>query len=325
MREKSAFSDQFACHINRINEELGKALNARISLIEEVGIHSLLAGGKRLRALFFILSCQLCNYRNSDIYPLSTIFECLHAASLLHDAALDRASITRGRSSTNMLCRYPAALLAGDFLFSKSSGMAVDKKHIAFLKIITDAVTRMTEGQVLELINTHNWNITGREYIRIVTLKTAALISAACATGGIVAGAKQAMIRSLENFGLNMGIAFQIVDDIIAYTSTAEESATPISNDVRCGKVTLPLIYSLTHLEKRERNRLEHLFKSGKASEKDYLRITELIQDNGAINKCCKDARGYGQLAETHLSRFPDSPIKQSLLELCQSIVNRTY
>jgi len=294
-------------------------------LIEKVGSHSLLGGGKRLRPLFFILSCQLCNYHKSDIYPLSTVFECLHAASLLHDDVLDNASIRRGKSSANKIWGNSAAVLVGDFLFSKSSRMAVEKKHIEFLKILADTAIRMTEGQMLELINTHNWSITRREYMGIITSKTADLLSAACASGGIVAGAKKDDIESLRNFGLNMGIAFQIVDDVFDYTSSVEKTGKPIGSDLREGKITLPLIYTLIYLEKRERGRLEHLFKNGNASDKDYLRIIELVKDNGATNKCLKDAQDYANLAETYLSPFPDSPVKESLLKLNQFIVDRGY
>jgi octaprenyl-diphosphate synthase len=324
MREESTFLDQFASQFGKINEELGKVLDSKVSLIEKVGSHSLLGGGKRLRPLFFILSCQLCNYHESDIYPLSTVFECLHAASLLHDDVLDNASIRRGKSSANKIWGNSAAVLVGDFLFSRSSRMAVEKKHIEFLKILADTAIRMTEGQMLELINTHNWSITRREYMGIITSKTADLLSAACASGGIVAGAKKDDIESLRNFGLNMGIAFQIVDDVFDYTSSVEKTGKPIGSDLREGKITLPLIYTLTYLEKGERGRLEHLFKNGNASDKDYLRIIELVKDNGATKKCLKDAQDYANLAETYLGPFPDSPIKESLLKLNQFIVDRS-
>ncbi|MBC8461693.1 MAG: polyprenyl synthetase family protein [Deltaproteobacteria bacterium] len=325
MREESKFLDQFASYFGRINEELDKILDSKVSLIEEVGSHSLLGEGKRLRPLFFILSCQLCNYYESDVYPLSTVFECLHAASLLHDDVLDNASIRRGRSSANKIWGNSTAVLVGDFLFSKSSRIAVEKRHIEFLRVIADTAIRMTEGQMLELVNTHNWNITRREYMGIITSKTADLLSAACASGGIVAGANEADIQSLKNFGLNMGIAFQIVDDVFDYTSTVEKSGKPTGNDLREGKITLPLIYTIAYLEEEERDRMEDMFKNGKASEKDYLRIIEFVQDNGAINKCRKDAQDYASRAETYLSLFPDSPIKESLLKLNQYLVNRSY
>jgi octaprenyl-diphosphate synthase len=325
MREESTFLDQFAPYFSKINEELDKILDSDVSLIREVGRYSLLGGGKKLRSLFFILSCQLCNYNEKDIYTISAIFECLHAASLLHDDVLDNASLRRGKSSANKIWGNSTAVLVGDFLFSRSSRILVEQKHVEFLKILADTATRMTEGQMLELINTHNWSITKKEYTGIITSKTAALISAACASGGIMAGAKKDNIQSLKNFGLNAGIAFQIVDDIFDYTSTVEKSGKPTGNDLREGKITLPLIYTLAYLDKRERDGLEDLFKNGKASEKDYLRVIGLVKDNGAIKKCRKDAISYANFAETQLSLFPDSPGKESLLELNRFIVNRSY
>ena len=325
MKEESTFLDQFAPYISKVNEELDKILDSDVPLIREVGRYSLLGGGKRLRSLFFILSCQLCNYNEKDIYTISAIFECLHAASLLHDDVLDNASIRRGRSSANQIWGNSTAVLVGDFLFSRSSRVLVEQRHVELLKILANTATRMTEGQMLELINTHNWGITKREYTDIITSKTAALISAACAGGGIMAGAKKENIQSLKNFGLNVGIAFQIVDDIFDYTSTVEKAGKPIGNDLREGKITLPLIYALSCLDEGERDRLEDLFKNGEASEKDYSRVTELVKDNGAIKKCRKDAMSYADLAETQLRLFPDSPVKESLLELNRFIANRSY
>jgi len=174
------------------------------------------------------------------VYPLSTIFECIHAASLLHDDVLDNASIRRGRSSANKIWGNSAAVLVGDFLFSKSSRMAVDKKHIEFLKVLTDTAIRMTEGQILELDNTHNWKITRREYTGIITSKTAGLISAACASGGIISGAGQAKVQSLKNFGLNMGIAFQIVDDVLDLSINVVEMRKAMLTLLKVTSVSFP-------------------------------------------------------------------------------------
>ena len=177
---------------------------------------------------------------------------------------------------------------------------------------------------MLVLVNTHNWNLTRSEYMRIITSKTAALISAACAGGGIVAGAKQAEIQSLKNFGLNMGIAFQITDDVFDYTSNVEKTGKPIGNDLQEGKIILPLIYTLACLEKGATDRLEDLFKSREVSEKDYVRVIECVHDNGVINQCGKDAQDYANLAETSLSLFPDSAIKEYLLKINQFLANRS-
>ena len=324
MTEESTFLDQFTPYFERIDEELGKVLTSNVSLIEEVAQYSLLGNGKRLRPLFFVLSCQLCDYNNHDVFTLSTVFECLHAASLLHDDVIDNATVRRGRVSVNKRWGSPAAILVGDFLFSKFSRMVVEKKHIELLKVLADTATRMTEGQVLELVNTHNWNLTIKEYMGIITAKTAALISAACAGGGIVAGAEQADIKSLRDFGLNMGIAFQIIDDVFDYTASAEETGKPMGSDLREGKITLPLIYALSRITQQERERLEEIFKSGKASGNDYDEVTRLVRSNGAIARCRQDAQDYVDRAAAYLRFFPNSLIKEYLLRLNQFIVTRS-
>jgi len=324
MKEEFTFLDQFTPYFERIDEELGKVLNSNVSLIEEVAQYSLLGNGKRLRPLFFVLSCQLCDYNNHDVFTLSTIFECLHAASLLHDDVIDNATVRRGRTSVNERWGSPAAILVGDFLFSKFSRMVVEKKHIELLKVLADTATRMTEGQVLELVNAHNWKLSRTEYLGIITSKTAALISAACAGGGIVAGAEETHIRSLRDFGLNMGIAFQIIDDVFDYTASVEETGKPIGSDLREGKITLPLIYALSRITQLERERLEEIFRSGEASENDYDEVTELVRSNGAIARCRRDAQKYVDRAAAHLRFFPDSLRKEYLLRLNQFIVTRS-
>jgi len=325
VQEEASFLEQFSAHFQRINEELGKVFDTHVQLIEEVGSYSLLGGGKRLRPLFFVLSCNLCDYHDSDIYLLATIFECIHVASLLHDDVIDNASVRRGKAAANKVWGIPAAVLVGDYLFSKSSRIAAEKTHAEFLQVLAETATRMSEGQILEYSNAHNWNMTRKEYFGIIASKTAALMSAACSCGAIVAGASQADIQSLRDFGLNMGIAFQIVDDIFDYSSTVERTGKSIGSDLREGKITLPLIYTLSYLETQEKERLEDLFKNGKASERDYRRITELVRNNGAIGRCRKDAQEYANLAEQFLSLFPNSSEKESLLKLNQFVVDRNH
>jgi octaprenyl-diphosphate synthase len=325
VQEESSFLEQFAPHFQRINEELGKVFDTHVPLIEEVGSYSLLGGGKRLRPLFFVLSCEICDYHNSDMYLLATIFECIHAASLLHDDVIDNASVRRGKKAANKVWGIPAAVLVGDFLFSKSSRIAAEKTHAEFLRVLAETATMMSEGQILEYLSIHNWNMTREQYMEIITSKTAALMSAACSCGAIVAGASQAQIQSLRDFGLNMGIAFQIVDDIFDYSSTVEQTGKSIGRDLREGKITLPLIYAIASFPKEEKERLEDLFKNGTASERDYTRITELVRNNGALGRCRRDAQEYANLAGQCLSPFPGSQEKESLLRLNQFVVDRDH
>ncbi|MBW1739209.1 MAG: polyprenyl synthetase family protein [Deltaproteobacteria bacterium] len=312
-------------HVKKINEELEKGLSSRVDLIRDIGNHTLLGHGKRLRPLLFVLSCRLCSNYGEEAYRLSTIFEYVHTASLLHDDVLDNAEIRRNKPSVNHVWGNHAAILEGDFLSSKASSIAVGSNSSLLLKKLTDTSMQMVEGQILELSYTHNWNISKEEYMGIITAKTAVLISAACACGAIISGAEADVEESLERFGLNMGIAFQLMDDLLDYTSSKEVFGKPVGKDLKEGKITLPLIYTLLSLEESERKRLESLLKSQRAAEEDYRNLIEIVRSNGALDQIRDEAQTYVNKAAGYLSSFPDSPAKESLLELNQYIIKRKY
>ncbi len=309
----------------RINEELAGALSSRVSLIEDIGSHSLLGHGKRLRPLLFVLSCRLCGYGGEDIYKLSTIFEYIHTASLLHDDVLDNADVRRKKPSANHLWGNHAAVLEGDFLYLKSSAIALGTNNLSLLRRVTATTTQMTEGQIMELTYTHNWNTTPEEYMEIITAKTAVLMSAACGCGAILSGSEPEVEESLSRFGLNLGIAFQLIDDLLDYTSSQEEFGKPVGKDLREGKITLPLICTLAGLGKSERSRLENLFRNGQAGQRDYRELITLVKKNGAIERIRDKARSYVDEAALSLDFFPDSAPKRNLLELNRYIIDRTF
>jgi octaprenyl-diphosphate synthase len=317
--------DLHAEHLAEINKELQKELHSRVGLIEDIGNHSLLGNGKRLRPLLFVLSCKLCDYRGKDIYSLSTLFEYIHTASLLHDDVLDNAHIRRKKPSANTLWGNHAAVLEGDFLYSKAFSIAVASGKIPFLETLTRTTTQMAEGQILELIHTNDWDTTEEEYMEIISAKTAVLISAACAGGAIVSGRTDGFVNALTQFGFHIGIAFQIMDDLLDYTSSEKVFGKPVGKDVREGKITLPLIYTLGTLGESKRKRLASLFRGGKATERDHMDLIDLVRGNGALDRILAQAERYVLQAGACLERFPDSPFKQNLLGLSRYIVERSY
>lgn len=325
MDSSSAILDKYTEHITRINKELKEALSSKVALVEDIGNHILLGHGKRLRPLFFLLSCQLCDYQGKDAYRLSTIFEYLHAASLLHDDVVDNAENRRNRPSANHVWGNHAAVLEGDFLSSNASLIAVGSNNLLFLKRLTETAKQMAEGQIMELVHTDDWETSREEYMEIITAKTAVLMSAACACGAIITGAEKNAEQSLGKFGLNMGIAFQLMDDLLDYTSSEDVFGKPVGKDLKEGKITLPLIYTLPKIEAPERNRLENLFKNHQATEEDYRQLIGLVRSKGALDQIKDEARSYVDRAAGCLSRFPDSPAKRGLLELNQFIVDRKY
>lgn len=314
---------RFKNHFDIINRELTQVFNSCVPLVEDMGKHTLLGQGKRLRPLMFILSCHLCNYRGEDLYQLSTIFEYIHTASLLHDDVLDNADTRRKRPSANQVWGNHAAVLEGDFLYSKALSIAVRVDKIPFLKRLTEATLRMTEGQILEFTHTNDWNINKDQYMEIITAKTAILMSAACACGALISDAATEARESLSQFGLNAGIAFQLIDDLLDYTASERVFGKPVGKDLREGKMTLPLIYTLSQLEAAERKRVKDLLENPGKTHDGYQHIIDLVRRNGALDRIQKEAQTYVDRATMCLEIFPDSETKRDLIALSQHIIDR--
>jgi octaprenyl-diphosphate synthase len=319
------FLEQFNDRFEKINIELEKTFQSQVPIISDILGHSLLGEGKRLRPLLFLLSCRLCGYRKEDAYRLSTIFECIHTASLLHDDVLDNAEVRRQKPSAKNLWGNMAAVLGGDYLYSRATAVAVGCNNRELYRILSETSTKMVEGQFLELGHTHNWWITKDEYMEIIISKTAALISAACASGAVIAGAEQELRDRLSGFGLNLGIAFQLMDDILDYTSSEEDFGKPVGKDLKEGKITLPLLYTLSGLEKGEIARLENLFKTGGADVRDYERLIAMVRNNGVIERVVAEARDYVNKAAQFLEIFPPSQAKEDMIALNSYMAERNY
>jgi len=319
------FLNKFTQHFQSIDEELKKSFTTGVALIRDIGEHSLLAEGKRLRPLLFVLSSQLCGSGREDIFRLSTMFEYLHTASLLHDDVIDNADTRRRKPSANSVWGNSAAVLTGDYLASLASAIALGSDKIEMLKVLNDTGAEMTEGQVRELVHTNNWNTTRAEYMDIIIAKTAVLMSAACSCGAIISNAGKETVDQMGRFGLSLGTAFQLMDDLLDYTSSEERFGKPVGKDIREGKITLPLIYTLEGIERDELNRLKVLFENNKAVEADYNELIEVVRGSGAIEKVRSDAKGYADRAVGFLDIFPPSSLKEDLLALNEYIVERTF
>ena len=315
----------FEEHFKKINRELDKVFKSRVPLVEEIGKYALLGQGKRLRPLIFILSSQLCSYQGKDLYPLSTVFEYIHTSSLLHDDVLDNAEIRRRKPSSNQIWGNQAAVLEGDFLFSKALSIAVSANSIPFIAELTNATMHMSEGQILELVHTDDLE-TGRDsYMKIIVAKTAVLISAACGCGAIVSGSDADTEAALTRFGRSVGIAFQLVDDLLDYTSSEEVFGKPVGKDLLEGKITLPLIYTLAELGPDEKTKFAAFFKNRKADQDAYQTLLDWVRRGEVLEKIREEAQGYVDDAAMCLKCFPDSSVKANLLTLIQYIIDRTY
>ncbi|MEW6666592.1 MAG: polyprenyl synthetase family protein [Thermodesulfobacteriota bacterium] len=319
------FLSQFDSYSDVINAALDKPLYTRVPLIEEIGRHSLLGEGKRLRPLLFVLSAELCGYPGRDLYHFSTVFEYVHAASLLHDDVLDNAEIRRRKPAARHIWGNAAAVLGGDYLFARASVVALECGKPELMRVLSEATARMVEGQLLELRHTHDWHIQKEQYMEIIVSKTAELMAAACACGGILAGAGARAIKALRDFGLNLGIAFQLVDDILDYISCEEEFGKPVGKDLREGKITLPLIRALGGMSKEQVDRLAAPFRDHSAQDDAYRNLIALVRTRGVLDDIRSEAKAFAEKAEGFLSCFPDSPFRERLRALNSYLIERSY
>ncbi|MBN2245844.1 MAG: polyprenyl synthetase family protein, partial [Candidatus Aminicenantes bacterium] len=314
MNEK--FIETFNVHFEKIEKELEKSIFSNIPLIDDICRHSLLGAGKRLRPLLFVISALMCGYKKKDIYRFSTMFEYIHCASLLHDDVIDNADIRRKKPSASNLWGNTAAVLAGDYMFSMASRIALGSKRFEILTLVTNTAACMTEGQVRELICTGKWETSEEEYLEIIISKTADLISASCAAGAVMAGAKKEDVENLKDFGLNMGIAFQMIDDLLDYSSSEEEFGKPVGKDFKEGKITLPLIYTIKEMTEDEAEKYKELLLNRSKSEADHSELINLVRSSGNIEKTKRRAQEYVAKAAEFIKKFPASDYRDNLISL---------
>ena len=309
--------------LQRIEEEINKNLQSSVPLIALVTRYIMRSGGKRLRPLLTVLAARLLNYQGNDHYGLSIVFEYLHAATLLHDDVVDNAELRRGRPSANTLWGNAAVVLVGDFLLATSFFLSVMSGNLKILRILSETTTSMAEGEVLQLINSDNLEITEAEYIEVIKRKTAILISAACQIGAILAQADEEQEEALRRFGLNLGIAFQLRDDFLDYTGSEEEFGKPVGKDLQEGKITLPLIRALQSSNDGDRQSLVELIISDRDYQQMFAKVKRIIQDHQGLDYTDKLANRHITEAKSALSIFPESATRQSLLEIAEYVINR--
>jgi octaprenyl-diphosphate synthase len=244
---------------------------------------------------------------------------------LLHDDVLDNAEMRRKKPAVRNVWGNSAAVLGGDFLYAQASSIAAECNNQAVNELLGRMTKRMVEGQFLELQDTHNWRMTKDNYMEVIVAKTGELMSAACACGALMAGAEKQAVDCLTDFGLNLGIAFQLIDDLLDYTSSEDVMGKPVGKDLREGKITLPLIYLLGELQKGEAESLENLFKNRKAGVDDYRKLFNTVKGRGILAKIETEAADYVSRARGFLEHFSGSLRKRDLLELGDYILTRRH
>jgi octaprenyl-diphosphate synthase len=309
----------------QVEDEFKKHLKSEVPLITQIGEHLLLSGGKRFRPTIALLAAKMCGYKGARQIQVASVIEFIHTATLLHDDVVDDAALRRGHASANSIWGSEASVLVGDFLLSKSFFLMVDDGDLRILSAVSRSTTRMAEGEIQELMRTSDLSITEEEYVSIIANKTASLISATCQIGAILAGVDGIKEQALASFGLHLGIAFQLMDDSLDYTSTEKRFGKEIGIDLQGGKITLPLIHTLRSCSPSEKEKLVDIVLSPSIDERAFLRVVDLINSYGGIEYTLEKARGYVDKAKGYLDCFRPSREKKALLAMANYVVERTW
>jgi octaprenyl-diphosphate synthase len=305
-----------------IEDRLKDLFNSNVPPIPIIGKHLIEGGGKRIRPLLLILSAEIAGYKGDARFILGGIIESIHTASLLHDDVVDSAEARRGKLPAHSIWGNQVVILVGDFLYSNALRLAVLQKNQKIMGALSEATTRMTEGEILQLIKTGDPDITEEDYFKIISAKTGALMSAACRIGAILGSLPEDKENALACFGMMIGTAFQVTDDILDYMADEKKLGKRLGKDLKEGKITLPLIYLLKSAANTEVEEVKRLIQNGFKKE-DLRRILDLFRKHKVIELSLKKANNLFSDAKTELSIFVNSPVKDSLLTVAEYMLSR--
>jgi len=313
----------FGEDIKQVEVHMESYLRSEVRLIPEIIRHIIDSGGKRFRPLLLLASAALCGYQGNRRYPLAAVIEFIHTATLLHDDVIDEADTRRGKSSANRVWGNAASVLVGDFLYSKSFRLLTEYGNLDIIKLLSATTNTMSEGEVFQLVKRGDVGITEADYLSIIDMKTAVLISAACALGGHLGEAMDSRIEALAQFGLRVGAAFQMTDDTLDYMAREDEFGKAIGKDLEEGKLTLPLIRTMGQCSEEEKKRLQELLGREKRDQEAIGTIMALIHRYDGIPYTLGKAKALIAEAKSILSPFPDSTPREVLLTVADYVVER--
>ncbi len=311
--------------MNSVNSVILDRMQSDIPLIPALAGHLISGGGKRLRPMLTLAGAELVGYQGDRHFKLAAAVEFIHTATLLHDDVVDGSELRRGKAAANIIFGNPATVLVGDFLFSRAFELMTEDGSLRVLKILSHASAVIAEGEVSQLTAQRQIETSEERYLHIIGAKTAALFAAASQISAVVAECELDKERALEDYGRNLGIAFQLVDDAIDYDSDAAEMGKDQGDDFREGKMTLPVILAYSRGDETERKFWQDAIIGHRSSEADLAHAIELIRSHGALEDTRERARHYAQRAVDAISIFPDSRARQAMAEAAQFAVARGY
>ena len=310
-------ADVWDCYhrdLTAVEEQILTNIDSDVPLVKEIATFILQGGGKRIRPLLLLLSARLCGCQGHEMHALASFVEYIHTATLLHDDVVDDAEFRRGKEAAHRLWGNQASILVGDYLYAKAVRSIVDFRIHELNSVIAESVRCMTEGEIMQIsLNRYQSVLTQTKYIQMVERKTGALIAAACQMGAILGDADASDHEALFQFGLQLGTAYQIADDMLDYVGQSDRLGKTLGNDICQGKITLPLLHLLHHVDETRRGDVQALLEQSHLDQSDIDRIVALMNEYGSIQYSMAIAREYVDKAKSTLVGFGESTAKQAL------------
>ena len=303
-------------------EKFRSFMKSKVFLLDKIMSYIVKRKGKQMRPMFVFLTAGACGQITDRTYRGASLIELLHTATLVHDDVVDDSNFRRGFFSINALWKNKIAVLVGDYLLSRGLLLSVDHEDFDLLKIVSEAVREMSEGELLQMAKARNLDITEEIYYDVIRQKTASLIASCCAVGAASSGASLQTIQKMKEFGLNVGMAFQIKDDLFDYGTS--EIGKPLGIDIKEKKMTLPLIYALSKASNGDRRRIKSIVKSNRQTNKKVQEVIDYVKQSGGIEYAKEVMQGYYQKSREVLLDLPETAYRQSLLDLVQFTIERS-
>ena len=309
--------------MHAVDAVIRQRLHSEVVLVRQISEYIINSGGKRLRPALVLLSAGAFDYRGTNHHELAAVVEFIHTATLLHDDVVDESSLRRGRATANAMFGNAASVLVGDFLYSRAFQMMVGTNNVRVMTVISDATNVIAEGEVLQLLNCHDPDIDEDRYLRVIHYKTAKLFETASRLGAILGSATREVEDAMAEYGMRLGTAFQLIDDVLDYSGDHHETGKNVGDDLAEGKPTLPLIYAIKHGDAAQAGVVRHAIEQGGLD--DLQGVLQAIRDTGALDYTRQQAEREVQAACAAISGLPDSKYKDSLLQLAEFSVTRNH
>ena len=320
-----ALSGLVAADLARVNELVLARMQSPVALIPQLAGHIIAAGGKRLRPMLTLATARLCGYRGERHLALAAAVEFIHTATLLHDDVVDTSNLRRGLATANAVWGNKPSVLVGDFLFSRAFQLMVEDGSIKVLDILSRAAATIAEGEVMQLVTSNDIATTEAQYLEVINAKTAALFAAASRIGAVLGERKESEEKALDFYGRNLGIAFQLVDDMLDYSARQAELGKAVGDDFRDGKITLPVVLALRAADSDERQFWRRTLEDEDQRDGDLEHAIALMQRHGTLTATLERARFYAETAKGALGIFHDGPERRALDEVIDFCLERGY